>query len=294
MPLVPPPLHPQPPWSPPTAFPKLDFLSNKTQKLENLNTRRCLLTLVGSSPQQGSKSTASDQDACTRDLLFAVSRANNPPPGSDPLQLQTDVENAAAKLIELNPTPSPAVSPLIAAQWVLLYTGPSRSLAPTQFQDLNASPQAGNLRRIVQNTSDASYSFFYKRFPLLAGSAVGRNRTGGSVVRNVQVIDTSAGTVDNIVQFERPFRGEIKVSGTAEAVEGGNGPGVRLKVVFTGFQVSVGGAMRLRLPLDWLSPVGFVDTLYLDMTTRVSVGDKGSLFVVRALGAEEGAEGFGE
>ena len=33
------------------------------------------------------------------------------------------------------------------------------------------------------------------------------------------------------------------------------------------------------IPLGWLSPVGYVDTPYLDDELRISRGDKGSLFV---------------
>lgn len=41
------------------------------------------------------------------------------------------------------------------------------------------------------------------------------------------------------------------------------------------------GGAEAALPLGWLRPLGYVDTLYLDADTRVSVGDKGGLFVLR-------------
>ncbi len=36
---------------------------------------------------------------------------------------------------------------------------------------------------------------------------------------------------------------------------------------------------RIPIPLGWLSPVGYVDTPYLDEELRISRGDKGSLFI---------------
>ena len=52
-------------------------------------------------------------------------------------------------------------------------------------------------------------------------------------------------------------------------------------VTFDRFTVQAGGLPALELPLSWLSPRGYVDTLYLDADMRVSVGDKGGLFVLR-------------
>lgn len=33
------------------------------------------------------------------------------------------------------------------------------------------------------------------------------------------------------------------------------------------------------IPIGWLSPVGYVDTPYLDEELRISRGDKGSIFI---------------
>jgi hypothetical protein len=33
------------------------------------------------------------------------------------------------------------------------------------------------------------------------------------------------------------------------------------------------------VPIGWLSPVGYVETPYLDEDFRISTGDKGSLFI---------------
>ena len=64
--------------------------------------------------------------------------------------------------------------------------------------------------------------------------------------------------------------------------------------MFDCFFVRVGGREG-RLSLAWLSPLGYVDTLYLDEDTRVSVGDKGGLFVLRRVAGEAaGAAAAGE
>lgn len=61
-------------------------------------------------------------------------------------------------------------------------------------------------------------------------------------------------------------------------------------VRFDGFRIRAGaagereGGPEAALPLGWLRPLGFVDTLYLDADMRVSVGDKGGLFVLRRAG----------
>ena len=52
-------------------------------------------------------------------------------------------------------------------------------------------------------------------------------------------------------------------------------------VRFDEFTVQAGGLPQLRLSLAWLRPLGYVDTLFLDDDMRVSVGDKGGLFVLR-------------
>ncbi|GAB4816233.1 hypothetical protein N2152v2_003279 [Parachlorella kessleri] len=143
----------------------------------------------------------------------------------------------------------------------------------------------GGLRWALQSGSDTAYRFFYRAFPLIAGSAVGR-RSGRSRATNMQVIDTERGRVDNIVRFKiGSSPGEVCVSGDAAVVPGEQtgGKSVRLRVTFKDFTIQVGDGPKLALPLSWLSPVGYVDTLYLDEQVRISVGDKGSLFVVTRL-----------
>jgi hypothetical protein len=106
---------------------------------------------------------------------------------------------------------------------------------------------------------------------------------------NFQTFDLAAGFVRNEARwtaFGSP--GAITVDGDAGRVAGAP---ARLRAVFKSFVLSWGGGdgagsaaaapplPRLSLPLAWLSPVGFVETLYLDDALRISVGDKGSLFV---------------
>lgn len=52
-------------------------------------------------------------------------------------------------------------------------------------------------------------------------------------------------------------------------------------VRFDRFTAKLGGLPEVVVSLAWLSPLGYVDTLYLDEELRVSLGDKGGLFVLR-------------
>ena len=56
-------------------------------------------------------------------------------------------------------------------------------------------------------------------------------------------------------------------------------------VRFDRFTARVGSLPSVELPLDWLQPLGYVDSLYLDEDMRISVGDKGGLFVLRRIAA---------
>lgn len=62
-------------------------------------------------------------------------------------------------------------------------------------------------------------------------------------------------------------------------------------VRFDAFTARLGGLPEAAVSLGWLRPLGYVDTLYLDEELRVSVGDKGGLFVLRRVaGHGAGAE----
>lgn len=54
-------------------------------------------------------------------------------------------------------------------------------------------------------------------------------------------------------------------------------------VRFDRFTARVAALPEAAASLAWLRPLGYVDTLYLDSELRVSVGDKGGLFVLRRL-----------
>lgn len=116
-------------------------------------------------------------------MLHLACRSNNPQLGDSPPDLERAVEAAAEALAAANPTPGPAASPLLNGSWALLYSGRSRRLAAhAAFPASSAA--APSLREALQAASDAAYSSFYKYVPVLAGSAVGRQR--GSSATNLQ------------------------------------------------------------------------------------------------------------
>ncbi|GLC40310.1 hypothetical protein PLESTB_001516400 [Pleodorina starrii] len=147
----------------------------------------------------------------------------------------------------------------------------------------------------LQLANDVAYRFFYTYVPVLAGAAVGaRGASSSGPVKprgNFQVFDTRAGRVENQARFEVGGRlCCVNVNGTAQVVQGPVGRSrQRLRAVFTSFDLLVDGERRLSLPLSLLNPVGFVDTPYLDDEIRISVGDKGSVFIAaRETAARDG------
>lgn len=96
------------------------------------------------------------------------------------------------------------------------------------------------------------------------------------------MIDIKQGTVDNIVKFKGPRilgspECEITVSGKAWVTSP-----TRLSVAFESFVLKLGrgGLEKVRVPLTWLGPpTGEVETVYLDESVRISVGDKGGLYI---------------
>ncbi|GIL48202.1 hypothetical protein Vafri_4887 [Volvox africanus] len=218
------------------------------------------------------------------------------------------------ELIRLNPTPCSATSDLINGRWVLLYTASIATLRQAAATEASASnPRqvvAGN--SIINNNNnksisfggsggysggleaalsplqlanDVAYRFFYTYVPVLAGAAVGsRGGSASGPVKprgNFQVFDTRQGKVENQARFEVGGRlCCINVNGAAAIVEGPPGqPRQRLRATFTSFDLLLDGRRRLSLPLSFLNPVGFVDTPYLDEEIRISIGDKGSIFI---------------
>lgn len=94
------------------------------------------------------------------------------------------------------------------------------------------------------------------------------------------MINIQQGTVDNIVKFKGPPilgspKFEITVSGKAWV----SSP-TRLSVAFECFVLKVKGLEKVIVPLKWLGPpTGEVETVYLDESVRISVGDKGGLYI---------------
>ncbi|KAL4442487.1 hypothetical protein ABPG77_005071 [Micractinium sp. CCAP 211/92] len=218
-------------------------------------------------------------------LLQAVSRSNNPQPGDSPPKLERAVEAAAEALSAANPTAGPAVSKLLNGSWALLYSGRSRRLAAAAAFP-SSSAAAPSLREALQAASDAAYSAFYKYVPVLAGSAVGRAR--GSSATNLQVL--KPGRVDNVVTTKGPLPLRLCVSGSVETARPASGAAATCVAVrFDSFTVRLGGLPETALSLGWLRPLGYVDTLYLDEELRVSVGDKGGLFVLRRVAERDAA-----
>ena len=162
---------------------------------------------------------------------------------------------------------------------------------------------------LLQQINKQAYLIIRDKFPLLAGAAVGNKKqkvrsslqplvlstdpssigtkpvprsspAGGAT--NIQVIDIKQGTVDNIVKFKGPRilgspKCEITVSGKAWVTSP-----TRLSVAFESFVLKIGrgGLEKVRVPLTWLGPpTGEVETIYLDESVRISVGDKGGLYI---------------
>ncbi|PSC69346.1 Plastid lipid-associated fibrillin conserved domain [Micractinium conductrix] len=231
--------------------------------------------------------TASDNaQQLKQALLQAVSRSNNPRQGNSPLEVERAVEAAAAALAAANPTPAPAASPALLGAWALLFSGRCRGeLAAAAARAGAVADAAGgvSLQQALQAASDSLYSTFYQYLPVLAGSAVGARR--GAAATNLQVL--RPGRVDNVVSTRGPLPLRLCVSGSTEQAT----PSC-VAVRFDSFTARVGGLPEAALSLAWLRPLGYVDTLYLDAEMRISVGDKGGLFVLRrAAGAEVGGDG---
>lgn len=193
------------------------------------------------------------------------------------MQLEQDVEGLAVELAAANPTPDAALSPLLLGSWALLFSGRSRRLASASA--FPASGTGPSLQQALQAASDSLYSLFYANVPVLAGSAVGAGRR--SSASNTQVL--SAGRVDNIVETTRGLPLRLCVSGSVEAVRPGTGDGPTscVAVRFDRFTAKVAQLPEAAASLALLKPVGYLDTPFLDSDLRVSVGDKGGLFVLR-------------
>lgn len=224
------------------------------------------------SGDSSSPSTAAGQEAA---LYLAISRCNNPKGGEDSRALEKEVEKVSMNLIECQlPLSKGDALKFLPGTWTLLYIGKSQILATQSFKESTDTD-------MLRSFSDSCYSLVRKYFPLLAGTSLGSRSASGST--NKQTIDIENGKVSNNVIFKGPggLKGELIVDGIAHLVESQDKHPVRLEVEFESFRLFLDGSEILNLSLRFLRPRGFVDTMYINERLRVSVGDKGSLFVAR-------------
>lgn len=175
---------------------------------------------------------------------------------------QTAVLAAVAALEQANPTPDPASSPLLHGTWSLLYQGP----------EVVKQEQRG----------EALEGPFLAFLGLLFGWAF---RTQGIS----QIIGANDGTIQNLAEFKclLVVPGSLNIVGTvtptakpstsSESVSSMESS-TRVDVAFSYALLQLGW-LKLRLPLAWAKPKGWVETTYLDETFRIGHGDKGSIFV---------------
>ncbi|KAK9814967.1 hypothetical protein WJX73_003488 [Symbiochloris irregularis] len=172
---------------------------------------------------------------------------------------QAEILRLVLELEAASPTRDPATSDLINGRWSLLYTGPGRE------GDVDWEKRTGGVEGPVLSALK----------PLAANTVRSKGIT--------QVIDAPQGKVQNIAEFSLVgVDGFLNVEGTvspAIPAEKDKSEAVRVDVAFTAFVVKVGALPRLRIPLNWISPKGWVDTTYVDEEVRVGRGDKGSVFV---------------
>jgi hypothetical protein len=202
-------------------------------------------------PAAFANSQLSERDSLKTQLIRATANSQR---GKKATQTQQEAILQAAKSLEaLNPTDSPATSPLINGRWSLLYQGPEEA---TKRGEPLEGPVIDFFRPIL--------GFLFRTLGVY------------------QVIDTSAGAVDNLVEFSfaSAVRGSLNVGGTvapAEATAAG-GPVTRVDVRFTAFRLQLGW-LAFSLPLGWADPKGWVETTYVDDSFRIGHGDKGSIFI---------------
>eukprot|EP01018_Ginkgo_biloba_P024874 Gb_25960 [translate_table: standard] len=101
-----------------------------------------------------------------------------------------------------------------------------------------------------------------------------------NILRQIKVIDTAGGSVQNIADFVFfGMKGSLVIKGKAVKSSTLGKESVRIEVTFESFSLRIGGWQSSTIPLDWVNPKGWVDTTFLDQDLRVGRGDKGSIFV---------------
>lgn len=263
-------------------------------------------TVASSSSSCPSSAAQDDVRAQLRSLISRLSASAGAP--DDPA-LRAELVALLPSLKAASPTPEPARSPKIDGAWVLVATVPNAARRETR-------------RSPLQRLLAAAYDFFYERVPIIAGSAVGKQgasgvgggggggaaaasekRTGSgsgggggekkkakpSAVRargNFQTFDVPSGVVRNRAAFEAFGRpGEVNVDGSARVLSG-----ERLEATFLTAGLTWGGVLSVPFPIGAFRPTGWIDTVYLDDDVRVSLGDKGSVFVARRARGVGGGE----
>eukprot|EP00879_Flechtneria_rotunda_P008718 GHRR01009132.1.p1 GENE.GHRR01009132.1~~GHRR01009132.1.p1 ORF type:complete len:272 (+),score=87.99 GHRR01009132.1:82-897(+) len=230
-----------------------------------LPSRRQLILLHATA---ASKTSRADLKA---ELVQTVTRLNSAAEADDPT-LQACLLQLVQQLAAVNPTLRPAESALINGRWALLYTLPDKAKGDVKRDPLNIALAA-------------SYDFFYKYVPIIAGSAVGSKASSRQAMKvrgQFQTFDTQQGWVGNQARFEFWGKdGVINVDGPASVVRTANGE--RIEATFKEAELNWGD-LRIPFPIGAFSPSGYIDTVYLDEDLRISKGDKGSIFIARRAG----------
>jgi hypothetical protein len=197
-----------------------------------------------------------------RRLAAGTNRGKRAPPAVAEAML-----GAIASLEALNPTPSPAASPLLEGRWVLVYQAPSTPAAAADRGSTLEGP------------------FLAAFQPLTRGAVRAR--------ANLQAINLKEGRVDNTARFSLLGRwdGSLNIVGSAVARPDGE----IVDVEFSAFELrfgTEGGAPVARVPLGAVKPKGWLRTTYLDdRGFRLGRGDKGSVFVAVRAGDAGGEDG---
>jgi len=168
------------------------------------------------------------------------------------------------KAIEASNTiSSPANSPLISGWWSLLYQSTPE---PSSKWDPNTEVEGPFLA-------------LFK--PITRGIIQGKGE--------FQEINTPTGKIQNLAKFSLLGRpGFLNIKGRCLIAESKTSAEerTRVDVTFECVDIQVEGLGKIRVPLDWIRPQGWVETTYLDEDFRVGRGDKGSVFVaVRTKGS---------
>ncbi|KXZ48222.1 hypothetical protein GPECTOR_29g127 [Gonium pectorale] len=112
---------------------------------------------------------------------------------------------------------------------------------------------------------------------------------------NLQLLDLEGGRAENLAEFSIAGRwdGALNIVGSAmpQPTPQGTPSTTRVDVTFNRFELRIGSAIKLRVPLDWVRPKGWIETTYIDEELRIGRGDKGSIFVASRPAKQSRREG---